>query len=125
MLGIRRDLVLRSDGGRIRPRFDDGGVDAERRQLVAVRLGEPLQGELRRAVQAEERQRHTPADGPICSGNPLPCLRMWAGPRGSPASTPKTLVSNSCRTCSGVYASRGPETRYRHYSPRHRDDHSL
>src|SRR5258708_460364 len=45
---------------------------------------------------------------PICSSNPLPCVRMCGRAARLTRTTLKTLVSNCWRTCSRVKASSGP-----------------
>ena len=107
-LGVCRRLPVCRDGGRIGPRLNNGGVDAKGRKFIAIRLGESLQGKLRRSIQAQKGKASRPAMDPICSSKPLPCLRICDRTARFTRKTLKTLVSNCCRTCSRVNASSGP-----------------
>src|SRR5258708_710625 len=63
-LGVCRDLAVGRNGGRKGPRLKNGGVDAKRCQFIAVRLGESLQGKLRRSIEAEIWQAQPSSNGP-------------------------------------------------------------
>src|SRR6266700_174235 len=58
-LGICRVLTFRSNWGRVGSRLNKGGVDAKGSEFIAIRLGESLQGKLRRCVQSLKRQGQT------------------------------------------------------------------
>src|SRR5260221_1419233 len=55
-LGICRALMFRSNWGRVGSRLNNGGVDAKRSELIAIRLGEALQGNSRCTRQYLKRQ---------------------------------------------------------------------
>src|SRR6266849_7455924 len=63
-LGICSALMFRSNWGRVGSRLNNGGVDAKGSEFIAIRLGESLQGKLRRCVQSLKRQGQTPGNGP-------------------------------------------------------------
>src|SRR5947209_5290995 len=63
-LGVCRDLAVGRNGGRIGPSLKNGGVDAKGRQFIAIRLGEPLQGKLRRSIEAQKRHAQPSRNGP-------------------------------------------------------------
>src|SRR5258708_27840425 len=63
-LGVCRDLAVGRNGGRIGPRLKNGGVDAKGRQFIVVRLGESLQGKLRRSIEAEIWHAQPSSNGP-------------------------------------------------------------
>src|SRR5258706_5681672 len=63
-LGVCRDLAVGRNGGRKGPRLNNGGVDAKGRKFIAVRLGESLQGKLRRSIEAQKRQAQPSNNGP-------------------------------------------------------------
>ena len=61
---VCRAQILRRDRGRVGPKLNNGGVDAKGSEFVAIRLGQALQGKLRRPVQAQKRQGQTPTYRP-------------------------------------------------------------
>src|SRR5260221_9956449 len=63
-LGICRNLMFRRNWGRVGSRLNNGGVDAKGSEFIAIRLGEVLQGKLRRCIQCLKRQGQTPGNGP-------------------------------------------------------------
>src|SRR5260221_14691751 len=63
-LGICRDLMFRSNWGRVGSRLNNGGVDAKGSEFIAIRFGESLQGKLCRSVQSLKRQGQTPGNRP-------------------------------------------------------------
>src|SRR5437588_1293157 len=63
-LGVCCDLAICRNGGRKGPRLNNGGVDAKGRKFIAIRLGESLQGKLRRSIEAQKRKGQPSRNGP-------------------------------------------------------------
>src|SRR6266849_1815415 len=63
-LGICRALMFRSNGGWVEPRHNNGRINAKGSKFIAIRLGESLQGKLRRSIEAEKRQGQPSSNGP-------------------------------------------------------------
>src|SRR5712692_9062520 len=63
-LDVCRDLAVGRNGGRKGPGLNNGGVDAKGRKFIAIRLGESLQGKLRRSIEAQKRHAQPSNNGP-------------------------------------------------------------
>src|SRR6266851_9117432 len=77
-LGVCRDLAVGRNGGRKGPGLNNGGVDAKGRKFIAIRLGESLQGKLRRSIEAQKRHAQPSNNGPDLQQQPTALLaHLW------------------------------------------------